>query len=135
MKLRHLIALGLIGLLVFAAAGCGNAPEEGNPEDRYIEIDAKDLNSEYQENEAAADAEYKGKVLRVSGVISRVGHTIQGKRYLNLKTEFTYVRCNWSNKHKQDFTALKQGKEVEIECKCGGKVEGGVVLNDCSLVD
>jgi hypothetical protein len=134
-KLRHFIALGLIGLLAFTAAGCGDSTEEGNPEGKYIEIDAKDLNSEYQEDETAADTEYKGKMLRVSGVISRVGHTVQGKRYVNLSTEFTYVRCNWSNKHKQDFTALKQGKEVELECECAGKVEGGVVLNNCSLVN
>ena len=135
MKLRHIIALGLIGLLALTAAGCGDSTEEGNPEARYIEIDAKDLNAEYEENKVAADAEYKGKVLRVSGVISRIGHTLHGERYVNLKTEFNYIRCYWSKKHKRDFTAMKRGKEVEIECECAGKVGGGVVLNDCLLVD
>ena len=135
MKLRHIIALGLFGLLALTAAGCGDPKEEGNSEFRYIEIDAKDLDSEYEENRVAADAEYKGKVLRVTGVISRIGHTLHGERYLNLKTEFSYIRCYWSKKHKRDFTAMKPGKQVEIECECAGKVEGGLVLNDCFLAN
>jgi hypothetical protein len=108
---------------------------EDSPEDRVIDIDTLDLNTAFEQDEELGDKNYKGRELRVRGVVSKIRKDVAGTPYLHLKAGNTFVRCYWSSEHKEDLASFELGNEVELRCDCAGKVDGRVVLTKCTIAD
>jgi hypothetical protein len=103
-------------------------------------ISAVALFEAYSSNEAAADDEYKGKILEVTGVIDSVGKGLFDKIYIALKennTQFTLgaVRCNVTEDAEDDAKKLSKGQRVTIRGKCDGQAGPIVKIEDCVIVD
>ena len=108
------------------------APE---PQKEIVKTTAKEILKEFNDNEVAADAKYKGKRVEVTGIIDRVESGWFGVNTLRLDAgetfEFTTVDCTGISD--DVLVKLKAGSRVTV---IGDFLSGndlGVNLYDCSM--
>lgn len=84
------------------------------------EVSARELVSAYTTNEVAADNAYKGKVYRISGVVSSIGKDILDHPFVTLKSSdvIREVQCTFDNAGR--LGTLSPGARVTIR----GRVTG-----------
>ena len=109
-----------------------SASVEGEKTD--ISLEAKDLLSAFEEDEARANAVYLDKVIAVTGPI---GEIYQDEQYttLTLKEagDISGISCTFENSSLGD-TGFSTGEEVSVRGLCTGYLMD-VVLIKCVLVD
>lgn len=121
------------------ATPASDAPEEeAEPKVKPIKVNAKALIKEFEGNEAAADAKYKGKVLKVNGVVSKVDTDVwnDDEYIINVngggEWEFLTVSCPGQS---ADVAAkVKTGSRVTLLGTFDDGGDLGITLKDCSLV-
>jgi hypothetical protein len=104
-------------------------------DDVVIEITAKDLFAAYNENEIAADNQYKKKTLKVTGTISNIGTDILDNIYITLETgELLYsVQCYFANSEEEAKVAnLSKGDTITLIGTCDG-MSLNVVMKKCII--
>jgi hypothetical protein len=93
--------------------------------DKAIAISASDLDSDYEQNDAAADAKYKGKVMNVSGTVRRVRRDLHPERYTieleGIIDTNSIVDCRYSLEKKNDLQVITAGDYVTVRGTCVGK--------------
>jgi len=97
-------------------------------------ITAEQLFSAYQANEVAADQEYKGKNISITGKVKTVGKDLLKTPYVSLETSnmFLGVQCMFSEKDTAKLAGLSKGDLVTIS----GTVKGStinIIVEDCKL--
>lgn len=99
-----------------------------------IKITAKDLYSQYEENEIQADELYKNKLLEVSGTIENIGKDILDVPYVSLKTNniLGSVQCMLADTEKSKAAGLSKGQSIVLEGKNSGKMMN-VILRECVI--
>jgi hypothetical protein len=112
LAVRILAAVGtlvVIGLL---------ARRETDPRDMWppktvlepiLAIDAATLFEHYQANEVAADINYKGRMLDVSGVVQSIGKDLLGTIYVTLegyRSRIFKVQCFFDDRHEREAARL-----------------------------
>ena len=103
------------------------------PIESPVEVTARQLYALYKANEVAADGQYRGKLVRVSGRVAKVGKDVLGKPFLALaaKYEFEHVLANFDD---EDVLApLWPRQPVAVRCRAAGALVGSPVLNYCTL--
>lgn len=100
---------------------------------RDVGLTARKLFVDYEENEVSADIKYKGKALRVSGKISRIGKDALNSPFVDLATEnrFEGVLAKFSSE--ATLVTLKRGQQVAVRCYGAGLMMGSPILADCVL--
>lgn len=94
-------------------------------------ISAIRLFSDYEENEISADDKYKGKVIRVSGKVAKIGKDILDTPYVEFAATAVFgVQCMFDDAGA--LTSLKKGQELTVRCKGDGKL-GNVILRGCMI--
>lgn len=96
-----------------------------------IEVSAAILSHDYDANEVAADQKYKGKLLKVDGVVQSINKDFENKIWVGLRTadEFTQVHADGLS---QDQTInLQKGQSITVTCVGHGMILGTPVLK-CS---
>jgi hypothetical protein len=98
------------------------------------QVSAPELMSSYTQNEVAADEQYKGRVLIVTGVVTKIGKDILGSPYITLETgqRISSVQCIFPTSSSHRLASTKLGSSVVIRGKCSGKLMN-VLLRDCEL--
>jgi hypothetical protein len=112
-----------------------NSGVADNGDDVAIEITAKDLFAAYNENEVAADNQYKRKTLKITGTVANIGTDILDKAYITLETgELLYsVQCYFANSEEEAKVAnLSKGDTVTLIGTCDGK-SLNVTMKKCKL--
>ena len=101
-----------------------------------IETTAEALVSEYNGNVIAADKKYKGKVLDMTGKVSRIARNRPGKVTVEFEGEQGWpVNCDFNSKDAQDqLGELVVGDSVVIRGWCQGKVDEVITLGGCSVL-
>lgn len=136
-----LVILGILGS-VLGGEGKPLGPNQpsatAEPEPTYIEISATDLLAAYADNEVAADNEYKGQLLRVTGTVGSIGKDILDAAYVTLKNDeseysIISVQCYFDKDNLDDIAALHEGDTVTIRGTCNGSA-GNVLLKKCDVV-
>lgn len=97
-------------------------------------ITAEALYSAYEANEVAADQQYKGKVISITGKVKTVGKDLLKNSYVSLETSnmILSVQCFFSEKDTAALAKLSKGDTVTIT----GTVKGStmnIVVEDCKL--
>ncbi|MBV2180904.1 MAG: OB-fold putative lipoprotein [Castellaniella sp.] len=126
-----LIAATLAILLCSGAAEATNEP----PSDSIQSATAQQLYSDYQKNEVAADLQYKGKLVRVSGSISRIGVDVLGDPFvvLAVSTQFSGVQLVFDKEWTKELAKLHVRDQINAQlCVGAGMVVENPILN-CSL--
>ena len=126
------------------APGCGNRPrptgppgtaKNTEPDPAVVRITAEDLDEEFEEDEAAANAQYKGKVIEVTGKVHKID---RADLTVEVGTGDETVDCVFGARDGRQLGQLKVGQEVVIRGTCVGLVDDGktktVTLEGCSLV-
>lgn len=134
------VVLGALALMV-AFAVWFNSPltttsaTTSEPEASYT-VTAVDLFLEYDRNAVAADRQYKGHVVEVSGIVKGIGNDITNTAYVmlgdNPDNPFG-VQALFNATAKQDVAGLSKGQRVRVLCRGGGKIVN-VLLRNCALL-
>lgn len=100
-----------------------------------MKVQAAAILKEFEGNEAAADLKYKGKMLEVTGEVSKVDTELfdDGQYVIQVNGggdfEFTNVNCN--DQAPEDVAKIKIGAQITVigEFDDGGDL--GIELKDC----
>ena len=91
----------------------------------------------YKASEVEADAKYKGKIIKVTGVVDSIGEDTLHHPYIRLtgggKHQAWGVRCAFSKKYEPELAQLTIGQTVTVQGKCDGRLIN-VLMKDCRLV-
>lgn len=98
-----------------------------------MSITAVALDNEFDANEVAAEAKYKGKMLIVTGTVKKITRDDKpGKITIELAgTPNSTVDCHFATTQKDELSKVAVGSEVSILGTCRGKVKSFVTLADC----
>jgi RecG-like helicase len=110
--------------------------EASSPTPKWdIKISARALHAAYEANEVAADNQYKGKILAVTGTVEDIAKDFLDKPYvtLNVGTFFQSVHCYFSGKENNILAQLKKNQRVTIIGKCDGFVMLSVMMKNCEV--
>lgn len=137
-----LIVLGLVialGVLIAVVAGVsGGKSSSFSSTDKKtpgaIEINAAQLYQEYNSNQVAADAKYKGKILSVSGTVNDIGDIIDAP-YVILGTQQIPlgIQCMFSKQDEPLLAQISKGQSLRIQGKCDGLSIVSVILSNCLI--
>lgn len=140
------IVVGVVAIGVIAAtkkdvpkkdASQAPAPAPGPPEElgsAAVEAKAAQLYTDYQKNEVGADAKYRGKVVRVVGIVDRVAKDIAGDALVRLQAPAkNYIQARFTDE--SQLIPLEPYDIITIRCVGDGWSLGVPVLKRCVLED
>lgn len=112
-------------------------PPEPEPEPEVDSVKAADMLKDFEDNELSADAKYKGKTLKISGIVNSIDTDFFNEdKYILMiggggDYEFLTVNCN--DMSTDELSTLKTGEKVTVigEFDDGGDL--GVEIADCKL--
>lgn len=146
-----MFVIGLIGAM-FGDGGNNNSNQTSNtttsaapaeesvsspaPAEEVIKVRARDLAAAYDDNEAAADAKYKDKLLEVSGVIASIdkGMLDETNVMLQGKNEFLHVAATLEKSEEQKAINLHKRQTITLRCTGNSEVAGMPMLKDCTIL-
>ena len=101
-----------------------------------IQVSAADLYNAYKANQVAADLQYEGKTLLVTGVVSSIGKDLLSYPYVVIGDGGQYsiigVQCSFAKGTEAELARLSKGQTVRIQGKQSGYFMN-VTLSGCSL--
>src|SRR5208283_142058 len=119
---------------------CGHmngTPQQDNHEmsETPIIISPYQLAAEYQANEVAADAKYKGKLISLTGIVQDIRKDFLNTPYVVMATMdiLSGIQCGFDKQDESALAQLSKGDRITVICRCTGEIVGGVVLKDCVL--
>jgi len=134
---------GLGGIWYMASNNSGSDPtaplsqfaQTAPPTGPALPVSTLQLFDDYHANEVAADNQYKGKLLEVSGVVSSINKDLTDSVYLALRTpnQFMEIHAELQKQDVQKAARLAKGTKVVVICQGNGMIVGSVMLNDCAL--
>ena len=114
------------------------AVEEVTAEEVLVEVTADELLAAYKVNELAADQQFKGKTLLVTGVLSSIESGFGDSPYLMLKAgdefDFSMPQAHFDKSETDSLVALKKGESITIQCVSNGEMMGSPILKSCTIV-
>lgn len=105
---------------------------------KAVKVRAAKILKEFDDNEAAADAKYKGKHLRVTGKVGKVDtELLDDSQYIieigsGDPYEFTYVNCD--DQTSAVAAKIKKGQKVTVTADFEDGGDLGVEVKNCNLV-
>jgi hypothetical protein len=143
--MKRTIVCMLIASLGFLASGC-DVPEDSSEAERKSQgngkpdmtVAAKKVLKDFEDNEAAADSKYKGKTLKVTGVVDKVDTEIFDDEEYVVQVgsggQFEVWTVNCDDQSSDAVSALKKGEDITV---IGGFEDGGdlgVELENCKIL-
>ena len=112
--------------------------EKEESAEEAIKVTAQELLEAYDENGVAADKQYKGKELQVTGTVGSIGTDIIDDAYITLENEeeeyaVISVQCYFEKSEEESIASLKAGDKVTVTGVCEGNTLN-VVLKKCQVV-
>lgn len=107
------------------------------PAEKPVKVEAAKMVKEFEKNELAADSKYKGKDLRITGVVSKIDTDVwdDDKYILALGSgdewEFLTVNCN--DMPTEELSTLEVGQTVTVLGTFDDGGDLGVEVKDCRL--
>lgn len=95
------------------------------------------LISNYDANEVAADKRYKGKIIRVEGVITDFGTELLGHKYVTIEhpnIPFYYVQCVFKREYSDRLARYSKGDVISVTGECRGKgvlSDYNILMDEC----
>lgn len=100
-----------------------------------ITVTSLQLWNDYQANEIAADAKYKGKRMLVAGTVTSIDKGPFGGLLLRLATgnQFMQTTARMDDSQESQLAQLSRGQQVHVLCTCQGIVIKSPQLDDCII--
>ena len=133
----------LVSVIVGVSGGKPSTSLPTDIEIPTIAINAEQLCQAYDVNEVAADAMYKDKILKVSGVVDKIGRDVlldypqvelHGAEY---GVRRYVVQCTFSKQSEYLVAQLSQGQSVTIQGTCDGREKFMYIisLKNCTITE
>lgn len=151
-KLLYIVGGSILFFAIVGAASSGSSEEsrprpqtavEAQPEQQRaqpaqpeIAVDVVDLHRAYHDNEVAADNSYKGRAVRVTGLIDSIDKTFGDSIVIHLKAKGEFMSqagAFLQPSQAQMAATLKKGTRITLSCVCKGMTMGIVSLHNCSI--
>lgn len=148
---RHPILTGILGLILLSivARGVGggesntqptatknssNVEEKATPTPVPEKINVEDLADDFDANQVAAEAKWKGKLVEFSAEITNI--TDFGLSFRNIATakEFSFTQVSCKIKDKQQLLSLANGQIVTVRGVVKSQTIGVISVSDCEVV-
>lgn len=99
-----------------------NTVETATLDEPLIVVSAREIASDYDDNEVAADQKYKGKILEVSGIVASIDSSVGDQAIMQLagKKEIPFITALGNNDFNQYAKTLKEGQNVVLICEGDG---------------
>ena len=114
-------------------------PPTPTHEPGVIYVTAEKLCDDYNSNEIAADATYKGNILEVSSTVDGIGRDIlnNNKAFLRMNCGWiTDVWCYFDEAYESQLVSVGEGDLVSVRGECMGKnIIKRIVLDHCTSVE
>ncbi len=113
------------------------AKEEKKPVVKRVKVVAAEMVKEFEKNELAADTKYKGKDLKIRGVVESIDTDLfDADKYIlaigdGSDYAFTFVNCN--DMSTDELASLEVGQDVTVVGKFDDGGDLGVEVKDCKL--
>jgi len=124
-------------LCVVSLAGCGDLPDEADTEAAGppVEVASVDLAKAYAANEAAAQQQYGGHTLVVSGRVQSIDLDFMDEPVVVLPgaDEFTSVQAKLAESHHDAAGSLNKGQEIAVTCTELTEIVGSPMLDNCTF--
>lgn len=144
---KHIFLYSLVGLVFAgflltrgkASESKGKSAQLAAPlvsPDGLVSVGAVRLWRDYEENEVAADARYKGQRLRVTGTVVSVERDYEGRPVLHLFSG-NPIFMTMATLNKADIPAaaqLKKGDQVSVRCIGAGREMRMPQLERCLML-
>ena len=154
-KKKRYIALGSVAVIAaISAMSSGGGSDEPSAVDqatngsssgsssekapKAIEVEAKAILKEFEENEAAADQKYEGKVLQVTGIVDKIDTELFDEDEYIIQigggSDFEFFTVNADDQSADAVASLKKGQKITVigEFEDGGDL--GVELSNSKIV-
>lgn len=129
-----LVILALFGLLAVGTTDTDTDTKRVLSQVPSYTVSADQLYNDYNSNEVAADAKYKGKIVLISGIIQDIGKDIMGQAYVVIggKGFIDGVQCLFTKGEEFSVARLSKGESVTIKGEVEGKM-GNVLVRKATL--
>lgn len=98
-------------------------------------IASKKLVEQYNGNEAKADANYKGKVLRIIGIAKSIQKSSDGTQIVLVGDDyFNTTDCTILDSELSKALSLSEGDTVFVDGKIRGLFNGSVKVDECRVI-
>lgn len=115
-----------------AANTASSEQAQAAPAGDAIKVTARDMFKAYEANEIAADSQYKGKPIEISGTVESISSDFMDQPVVQLAAgEFQAV--NAQGLSKDVAGALAKGNQVTLLCTGAGEVVGSPILDKCTV--
>ena len=98
-----------------------------------IEITARQLYAAYDANEVSADAKYRGRLLEITGIITKIGKDAFGNPYVEIATQNEFSGVVAAFDSVDAVISLKKGYKLVARCRGAGMALGSPALDDCAV--
>lgn len=99
-------------------------------------VQASAIARAYRDNTVAADQQYKGKKLRITGAIAEISTDFGGDPVVTLRggvNPFMEPRADFDDGFAAQIAKLKKGAKIEIICTGGGDIAKTPMLHECVM--
>lgn len=105
------------------------------PTETATPVTAQEIFEAYDNNEVAADQQYKDKPLLVTGTVSGISSDFMDDAQVQLATsnEFMDVMASGDDTFNSAAATLSKGQKITMLCQGGGEVVGSPMLSDCVI--
>ena len=104
--------------------------------ENIMNVRATQIVSEYDNNEIAADSRYKGKYVRISGVVNDIAKDILDSMYVSIGEgvgfELRSVQAFFPDEDEGRLARLRKGSRITVVCRIDGLMFN-VLGKDCVL--
>lgn len=102
-----------------------------------VTVTSANISKEYSENEVAADAKYKGKVIEITGKVNNIDNGVSDNemivRLSDGKYDFNNPWCYMKESERDKVLALKKGQQVTLIGTGDSATLKSPVLKNCTV--
>ncbi len=132
------IAVGIVLLLLLGLCSLGLPPSPTDTSSTVTdraprEVTPAELVSAYEQNEAAAQQQYGGRPLRITGTVTDISLDISDDPIIGLegRNEYQGVRLDLADDSKSRAAELSQGQVITVTCENITEIVGTPYLREC----
>ncbi|EPG2747499.1 OB-fold protein [Klebsiella pneumoniae] len=114
------------------------SPSNGRPDvSSLAEFSAKEILDAYSANTVAADKQFKGKWLIISGKVGNINTDITDSAYIefSVNNSFNSPQATFIESEEDKLANLRQGQFVKAVCIGNGDIVKTPMLKNCTLVE
>ena len=110
--------------------------QEATPAKEIFKISAQDLYLKYEKNEVAADNEFHGKIIEVTGEVASIDKDFMDNVVIKFvaKNEYDYALMKMEKSEEKDAATLSKGLIIGVRCQRVKRIIDSPVGSDCVFV-